>query len=311
MCTILAHNLYFLYNICITTKEETLGDEISYKNNEYDENSDEYYEDEDEEDGEADQTIESDQEDEMEFLKDILEDQDLFDPVEDDDDDNEDDDVYQAQMKQQIQTSPKMNKQEEGQKDNAEAREKKVFDKIKEYLHLTASAVKIKFPTVKTIQSDELIKRVKELPFYKYHDQMTRIMEQEIKKQKRLSVNTDDDMPRPGLTKRPSFLGLFGGLFGNSPVDEEDSADDNKSDISDYTDDGVDDGGDHGVNRARTREKTKIGRKRKKSMKKKKRRKSSLSYDGDKDHDPSNDQSSARSFRRGFGIQGQQQRLKK
>lgn len=287
MCTILAHNLYFLYNICITTKEETLGDEISYKNNEYDENSDEYYEDEDEEDGEADQTIESDQEDEMEFLKDILEDQDLFDPVEDDDDDNEDDDVYQAQMKQQIQTSPKMNKQEEGQKDNAEAREKKVFDKIKEYLHLTASAVKIKFPMVKTIQSNELIKRVKELPFYKYHDQMTRIMEQEIKKQKRLSVNIDDDMPRPGLTKRRSWIQeTISNFLGGSPVDEEDSADDNKSDISDYTDDGVDDGGDHGVNRARTREQTKTGRKRKKPRKKRKRRKSSVSVgDGDKDHD--------------------------
>ena len=39
----------------------------------------------------------------------------------------------------------------------------------------------IKYPTVKNIQSDELIKE-KELAFYKYHDQMVRIMESQIKK---------------------------------------------------------------------------------------------------------------------------------
>jgi len=56
------------------------------------------------------------------------------------------------------------------------------FDKIKEYLHLTASAVKIKYPTVRGVASADLIKRVKELPFYKYHDSMVKIMEHEIQK---------------------------------------------------------------------------------------------------------------------------------
>ena len=40
---------------------------------------------------------------------------------------------------------------------------KEAFDKIKEYLHLTASAVKIKYPTVRNVGSDDLIKKVKEL----------------------------------------------------------------------------------------------------------------------------------------------------
>jgi len=71
-------------------------------------------------------------------------------------------------------------RKEQTKQDNKEV----AFDKIKEYLHLTASAVKIKYPTVRGVASADLIKRVKELPFYKYHDQMVKIMENEIKKKR-------------------------------------------------------------------------------------------------------------------------------
>ena len=53
--------------------------------------------------------------------------------------------------------------------------------KINEYLHLTASAVKINYPKVK-ITTDELIKRVESLSFHQYYDQMVRIMEMEKRK---------------------------------------------------------------------------------------------------------------------------------
>lgn len=49
-------------------------------------------------------------------------------------------------------------KEEQKKDQKAEA-----FDKIKEYLHLTASAVKIKYPTVRNVASHDLIKKVKEL----------------------------------------------------------------------------------------------------------------------------------------------------
>ena len=54
--------------------------------------------------------------------------------------------------------------------------------KIREYLHLTASAVKINYPKV-DITTEQLIKRVESLAFHQYYDQMVRIMEMERKKQ--------------------------------------------------------------------------------------------------------------------------------
>ena len=55
-------------------------------------------------------------------------------------------------------------------------------DVVKEYLHLTATAVKIKHPKVTTIASEELIKKVSQFSFWEYHDHMVRIMELEEKK---------------------------------------------------------------------------------------------------------------------------------
>merc|ERR1712154_351516 len=118
-----------------------------------------------------------------------------------------------------------------------EDRDKKAFDKIREYLHLTASAVKIKYPTVKNMQSDELIKKVKDLPFYKYHDQMVRIMESQIKQiqkeKNKTHLNKNDNKSIPHLPKqRSSFLSIFN-FFGGG-----DNADDQKLEISDIeTDD--------------------------------------------------------------------------
>jgi len=46
-------------------------------------------------------------------------------------------------------------------------------------LHLTASAVKIKFPNIVTISSEQLIEKVQDFPFSDYYDHMTRIMQNE------------------------------------------------------------------------------------------------------------------------------------
>lgn len=48
-------------------------------------------------------------------------------------------------------------------------------DALEEYLHLTASAVKINYPTINAT-SKELIEMVKSLPFYQAHDHLNRYM---------------------------------------------------------------------------------------------------------------------------------------
>ena len=48
-------------------------------------------------------------------------------------------------------------------------------DALNEYLHLTASAVKINYPTVNAT-SKELIEMVKSMPFYQAHDHLNRYM---------------------------------------------------------------------------------------------------------------------------------------
>jgi len=52
---------------------------------------------------------------------------------------------------------------------------------IREYLHLSASVVKIKFPEVQTT-SEDLIKQVEGLTFFQYHDYMVKIMENQMAK---------------------------------------------------------------------------------------------------------------------------------
>ncbi|ETO23372.1 erythrocyte binding protein, partial [Reticulomyxa filosa] len=73
-----------------------------------------------------------------------------------------------------------------------------VPDVLKEYLHLTATAVKIKYPNVQ-IESDELMKKVQFEPYFNYYERMTQIMQAEeakIRKAKR----------PPTPTQRKSFL---------------------------------------------------------------------------------------------------------
>jgi len=57
-----------------------------------------------------------------------------------------------------------------------------VRNATREYLHLTASAVKIKFHHVSTVTSEQLISNAKSLPFFQYHDYMVHLMEQEESK---------------------------------------------------------------------------------------------------------------------------------
>eukprot|EP01084_Bolivina_argentea_P142714 250687_1 len=263
----------------------TLGDII---------NEDQYYEYHDPHDPHGDEVSEDeddndlDHQDEIDIIAEILDDENIF--VSDEDDTDVD-----TQNEGQNDKPPAAT-----QKISEESRDKKAFDKIKEYLHLTASAVKIKYPTVKNIQSDELIKSVKDLPFYKYHDQMVRIMETQIKKvrdaerknqpQETMGVN------RPKLEKRKSFLSIFN-VFGRDELEA----------VSDDEDDGKSEGGrssgdeDAGITNRRRR-----GKSRKKKSKKKSRKahKSLPSPDGT--GMPASDFQGVR----GVSVQAAQKRLK-
>merc|ERR1712228_998727 len=175
--------------------------------------------------GEDEDEDDEDDEDGIDQIGDILDD--VFEEFEDDDENEE--------------NAENVNDKETND-EQIEDKNEKAFDKIKEYLHLSASAVKIKYPLVRNIQSDELIKRVKELPFYKYHDQMVRIMEIEIKK-KRQSEKKDSqliDGPPPIMQKRKSFLSIFN-IFGGGDRNRGDSLVSDVDEDDDKADTGTDD----------------------------------------------------------------------
>jgi len=112
-----------------------------------------------------------------------------------------------------------------------------VPDVIKEYLHLTASAVKIKFPHIQTFSSQQLINQAKSLPFFQFHDYMVRIMEKEehkIKAQQTSAQSNHNSFPtdsktqpdsetQPGPKPTKPFLSLFEKLFSNDNNGKEPS----------------------------------------------------------------------------------------
>ena len=316
-------------------QEATLGDDIQNNDDEEGSNSnldDQYYQYHD------DQQPLSD-EDEIDIIAEILDDEDIFDQEVFDDEGGDDDDgaitKQPTLVEEQMKLTNNKSKQRGGGDDgkiSEETRDKKAFDKIKEYLHLTASAVKIKYPTVKNIQSDELIKRVRELPFYKYHDQMVRIMEQQIKKirdadrAKNLGSHEDfgADGPPPMMQKRKSFLSIFN-IFSpndnknNNGDASDDEFDDNKSDISESAEEPTNDSGISG----RRKRGGSATRKRRKSKSKKRKQRKSLTQDeypkqknidnGDNNNNNNESVSSPSSkqrFGRGVSVQASQRRLK-
>ncbi|ETO23972.1 hypothetical protein RFI_13188 [Reticulomyxa filosa] len=138
---------------------------------------------------------------------------------------------------------------------NEKDKEEFVADVIKEYLHLSASSVKIKFPLVTSITNEMLIEQTRHLPFYQYHDFMVRIMEKEIKrmeeakKKNKKKKNVNDESHRSkklfwfvffyfiiiwnlSLSLSPIFktLNYFfycnQGLFGGKEDDKEETDDD-------------------------------------------------------------------------------------
>jgi len=107
-----------------------------------------------------------------------------------------------------------------------------VADVIKEYLHLSASSVKIKYPLVINISNETLIEQTRHLPFYQYHDFMIRIMEKEIKRMEEVKKKKQEGEPKksqadfvvPKMTNRRSlgnFFGLFGGKEGENKENYE------------------------------------------------------------------------------------------
>ncbi|ETO24561.1 hypothetical protein RFI_12595, partial [Reticulomyxa filosa] len=120
-----------------------------------------------------------------------------------------------------------------------------VADVIKEYLHLSASSVKIKFPLVMAISNEMLIEQTKHLPFYQYHDFMVRIMEKEMKRteeeKKKKQLEEEEkrksaDLMLQKSNSRRSLLGNFFGLFAGKEDGKEQHDPDNDEDTDDEED---------------------------------------------------------------------------
>eukprot|EP01084_Bolivina_argentea_P082711 149758_1 len=60
-----------------------------------------------------------------------------------------------------------------------------------EFIHLTATAVKIKYPLIKTVEVEDLVQRTRGLPFYSVYDHMVGIMKSEADKLKKEEKETD------------------------------------------------------------------------------------------------------------------------
>merc|ERR1712113_171011 len=60
-----------------------------------------------------------------------------------------------------------------------------VADVTREYLHLTASVVNMKYPGIQHITSEDLINKVKNYQFFEYHDMMVNIMRMEQEKKQK------------------------------------------------------------------------------------------------------------------------------
>merc|ERR1712176_1547424 len=98
---------------------------------------------------------------------------------------------------------------------------KKVADITREYLHLTANVINIKFPRIQTISSEELINKVKNYQFWEYHDMMVRIMKteeqkiaakQKAQKEAKLANGHQQSSAQGMINKLRNF---FGGSSGN------------------------------------------------------------------------------------------------
>lgn len=79
------------------------------------------------------------------------------------------------------------NEEEKIELDHTSSRKKRemmvIPDVLREYLHITASAVKLHFPEVIDVKSEQLISVVQHIPFHKYYERMTEYMDT-LKKEK-------------------------------------------------------------------------------------------------------------------------------
>eukprot|EP01084_Bolivina_argentea_P261721 442416_1 len=106
-----------------------------------------------------------------------------------------------------------------------EEKKQNVADVTREYLHLTASVVKMKFPQrLQHITSEELIKKVRNYQFWEYHDMMVQIMktaEQKIlkkeKEAKQAMLQNQSQQTSGGFLNK--FRGIFGG--GSSSTNKQ------------------------------------------------------------------------------------------
>jgi len=93
--------------------------------------------------------------------------------------------------------------------------EKEVADVTREYLHLTASVVNMKFPKVRHISSEELINKVKNYQFWEYHDMMVRIMKTEEQKMVAKQKEDEEKQKQSNEQQQPTgMLSRFRNFFG-------------------------------------------------------------------------------------------------
>jgi len=117
---------------------------------------------------------------------------------------------------------------------------KNVPNVVREYLHLTATVAKLKYPNV-NISSEELIQKVKDLSFIDYYDHMIRIMKNEDSKLRKLEYEQQQEIlnrqrsksmginlleadhnKNNGRERQSSFFSKFAKLFsgGSSPTEK-------------------------------------------------------------------------------------------
>jgi len=99
-----------------------------------------------------------------------------------------------------------------------EKRRPEVPHVIKEYLHLTASIVKTKFPKIDTISSEQLIAKVQDCNFCDYYDMMMRIMKNE-----QMKLNPQNNVSNSSSS---GFFTKFKEFIANFNINNDDTTSD-------------------------------------------------------------------------------------
>eukprot|EP01084_Bolivina_argentea_P005713 10781_1 len=91
--------------------------------------------------------------------------------------------IDESNKQLQTQHRHSISKSHDTEDGSVKEKDEKSFEETKkEYLHLTATVINIKYPQIEHISPVDLINRVEHCNFWEYYDKMQKIMENEINK---------------------------------------------------------------------------------------------------------------------------------